>query len=85
MLPALPGVTLDRPVAACPLDTAGSPFNLPTEGRAREQAREGGGYRSTLTCEADMTQNLQPECVSLDRLYEISEGTLWVSFDLSKP
>lgn len=57
MLPALPGVTLDRPMAACPLDTAGSPFNLPTEGRARKQAREGGAYRITLslTCEADMT------------------------------
>lgn len=36
VLPALPGVTLERPVAACPLDTAGSPFNLPTEGKARE-------------------------------------------------
>ncbi|GAA6066299.1 uncharacterized [Tachysurus ichikawai] len=49
VLPALPGVTLDRPVAACPLDTAGSLFNLPREGRARDQAREGGGYRNTLS------------------------------------
>lgn len=73
MLPALPGVTLERPVAACPLDTAGSPFNLATERRAREQAREGGGYRNTLSllCDADMTQNLQPKCLSLYQLYKV--------------
>jgi len=29
VLPALPGVTLERPVAACPLAPAGSHFNLP--------------------------------------------------------
>lgn len=73
MLPALPRVTLERPVAACPLDTAGSPFNLPTEGRARAQAWEGGSYRNTLflMCEANMTQKLQPKCLSLDQLYEV--------------
>lgn len=78
MLPALPGVTLERPVAACPLDTAGFPFNLPTEGRAREKAREGGSYRYTLCliCEADMTQNLQPGCLSLDRLYKVRWNTV---------
>lgn len=73
MLPALPGVTLERPVAACPRIHLALPFNLPTEGRAGEQAREGGNYRNTLSlvCEEYMTQNLQPECLSLDRLYEV--------------
>lgn len=39
VLPALPGVTLERPVAACPLAPAGSHFNLPRE---RERARDPG-------------------------------------------
>ncbi|KAA0712129.1 hypothetical protein E1301_Tti020507 [Triplophysa tibetana] len=45
VLPALPGVTLERPVAACPLAPAGSRFNLPAEGGSKRSSRDTGFQR----------------------------------------